>query len=85
MIVCEVKSLFYIFFRDGACIVVRGQLIAAAFTQQLYNPQCFLQYFDPTVPPPDWHVRLAAMTRGGAGGSHAPRSFILSIVLQYIY
>ena len=44
-------------FREGACIVESGQLIAAAFTRQLYNPQCFLQYKDPTVPPPDWNVR----------------------------
>lgn len=41
---------------EGACIVVRGQLIAAAFTKQLYNPQCFLQYEDPTMPPNGWNV-----------------------------
>lgn len=39
---------------EGACIVVRGQLIAAAFTRQLYNPQCFLQYQDATEPPQNW-------------------------------
>lgn len=39
---------------EGACIVVRGQLIAAAFTRQLYNPQCFLQYQNATEPPQNW-------------------------------
>lgn len=44
------------FCSEGACIVARGQLIAAAFTQQLYNPQCFLQYQDQRKPPHHWNV-----------------------------
>jgi len=46
----------FILFSEGASIVVKGQLIAAAFTRQLYNPQCFLQYIEPTVPPPEWEA-----------------------------
>ena len=42
---------------EGAAIVVIGQLISAGFTEQLYNPQCFLQYEDPRIPPPSWEVR----------------------------
>lgn len=42
---------------EGASIVVIGQLISAGFTEQLYNPQCFMQYEDPRVPPPSWEVR----------------------------
>ena len=44
-------------YSDGASIVVIGQLISAGFTEQLYNPQCFLQYEDPRIPPPYWEVR----------------------------
>lgn len=44
--------------KEGACIVVRGQLIADAFKQQLYNPQCFLQYEIPTIPPHQWDVNV---------------------------
>ena len=42
--------------REGASIVVIGQSLSAGLTEQLYNPQCFLQYEIPTAPPPTWNV-----------------------------
>ena len=41
---------------EGACIVVNDQLISGGFPQQLYNPQCFLQYEEPTLPTQRWNV-----------------------------
>ncbi len=37
--------------------MAKRQTITAGFAKQLYNPQCFLVYEDPRVPPPMWEVR----------------------------
>ena len=41
---------------EGACIVVKDQLVSGGFPQQLYNPQCFLQYEIPILPAGAWNV-----------------------------
>lgn len=51
----------YIIHSEGAYIVVKGQLIASGSPQQLYNPQCFLQYEDAELPPPEWNVSIVVM------------------------
>ena len=43
-------------YSEGASIVVVGQSLSVDLTEQLYNPQCFLQYAVPTAPPPTWKV-----------------------------
>ena len=52
----DVMILKLILCREGASIVVVGQSLSADLTEQLYNPQCFLQYAIPTAPPPTWKV-----------------------------
>ena len=54
------------FFRsEGACIVVNGQSITREFSHQLYNPQCFMVYEDPTIQPPQWEVGCRGCSREG--------------------
>ena len=40
--------------RLGASIVVDTGTILPVFAKNYYNPQCFIQYYDPEVPPVHW-------------------------------
>jgi len=46
---------------DGAAIVVKSPRVSSSFSRQLYNPQCFLQYENPTIPPDNWIVSYYAV------------------------
>lgn len=39
---------------EGAAIVVQTPRISSGFARTLYNPQCFLQFSDPTKAPVEW-------------------------------
>ena len=53
---CMIIYYHVCIYSEGACIVVKDQLISGGFPQQLYNPQCFLQYEEPTLPTQWWNV-----------------------------
>ena len=40
--------------REGAAIFVKSPRISNSFNRTRYNPQCFLQFSDHTLPPVNW-------------------------------
>ena len=42
--------------RTGASIVVNSRsLLPLVFEKTIYNPFCFMKYYDPQLPPKDWN------------------------------
>ena len=41
--------------RFGASILVEDQSTYVAFGHLAFNPQCFIMYEDPTIPPGHWN------------------------------
>jgi len=54
-------------YSDGAAIVVKSPRVSSSFSRQLYNPQCFLQYVDPTIAPDEWNVSYGCTVCGYIG------------------
>ena len=45
----------YIYMRRlGTSIVIKAGRILPFFTKNLYNPFCFIQYYNRNIPPMDW-------------------------------
>ena len=53
LLVTIINNILSLSFRNGGAIVVAGRQSPA---MQLYNPQCFLQYENSTLPPTMWNV-----------------------------
>ena len=44
----------YFTHRLGASIVVKTGTTIPFFTNNVHNPFCFIQYYDPSIPPMKW-------------------------------
>ena len=54
MVVVRINKINNVFSRQGSAIVVKSPRVSSGFARTFYNPQCFLQFAEPQVPPIEW-------------------------------